>query len=382
MNTKWLLVGALIVSLGVLVVLPNVGKTAPTAQTSVLMYDGGGSDKAPSRVKVAANFLKVSKKTAKAEDKVFRIDKEDRCGYDFAEEGFEPDYSAELVTVRKKYRHKLGEEFRVKVYVKNTGNMPWFSPDSKCKGVKVWLKTARDEDRESRYYGGDIDKKDNGWVDESTIRLDTKHLRIDPGEIASFTFWSEAEEEASVYREYFMPYLDLAELWLEDAEFKLDIYSGDNGEDASSLRSKLLYVYESMKVDDMILTGERSVEVDISDQKLYLKVGEHVVREFIISGGKASTPTPLGTYKITEKNEVRIGHSAPHYIMPRFQRFTPQGAGLHALPSLATDGGVFWTEALEHLGQPASHGCVRMAPEDADFAFEFTELGDEINIHW
>ena len=82
------------------------------------------------------------------------------------------------------------------------------------------------------------------------------------------------------------------------------------------------------------------------------------------------------------KNEVRVGHAAPHYIMPRFQMFTYQGAGLHALPSLSTDGGVFWTEALDHIGQPMSHGCVRMLPDDADFTFDFTEIGDEIEIHY
>jgi len=83
-----------------------------------------------------------------------------------------------------------------------------------------------------------------------------------------------------------------------------------------------------------------------------------------------------------EKNEVRVGAAAPHYVMPYFQRLTAGGVGLHALPSLSNDNGTFWTEAKEHIGTPVSHGCVRMLPEDAKIAFEFTDIGDSVEVHW
>ena len=305
---------------------------------------------------------------------------EDVCG--FPDLGGEiASYKAQVITVRKKFRYQLGEEFKVKVFVKNTGNMPWFSPDSECIGANIYLGTTRDNDRESAFHYADLVRPDNSWVSSNRIRLDSWQMRIDPGEVGVFTFWSKATDTPSVHREYFAPVVDGGS-FMEDAEFRVDVYSGETGETANDLRKKLLYAYKSMRVNDMRVDGERSVEVDLSDQRLFLKIDDYVIREFTVSTGKSATPTPKGNFKLFLKNEVRVGHAPPHYIMPKFQMFTAQGAGLHALPSLGNDGGVFWTEALDHIGQPMSHGCVRMLPEDANFTFEFTEIGDPINIHW
>lgn len=292
-----------------------------------------------------------------------------------------PNYSAQLITVRKMFRYETSDEFKVKVYVKNAGNVPWYSPDSKCSGVRVYLGTTRDKDRASHFYSPNIDKPDNSWISSSRIRLDKGQMKVEPGEIASFTFWAKADSEPSVYREYFAPVTDGPQ-WMDEAEFKVDVYTGETGDTASDLRTKLLYAYKSMKIDNINVNGERLIEVDLSEQKLALKIDGYVIREFKISSGKSSTPTPTGNFRILLKNDVRVGHEAPHYIMPKYQMFTAQGAGFHALPSLGHDGGVFWTEAKEHIGIPVSHGCVRMLPEDADFTFNFTQVGDPVYIHW
>ena len=300
----------------------------------------------------------------------------DVCGFDGLTDE-EPVYNAQVITVRKKFRYMESEDFTVKVYVKNTGNMPWFSPDSKCIGARVYLGTTREVDRASAFYN----KDSTGWTAANRIRLDASQMRVDPGEAALFTFAGKADSEPSVYREFFAPVVEGVG-WLTDAEFKVDIYTGTTTESAEELRKKLLYTFKSMRVNDMQVEGKRKVEIDLSDQMAYLKIDDYVVREFKVSTGKSSTPTPTGNFKILLKNEVRIGHEPPHYIMPKYQMFTSMGAGLHALPSLGNDGGVFWTEARNHIGIPVSHGCVRMLPEDADFTFEFTEVGDPIEIHW
>ena len=64
-----------------------------------------------------------------------------------------------------------------------------------------------------------------------------------------------------------------------------------------------------------------------------------------------------------------------------FQLFTWRGHGLHALPYLMNDGGVFWKEALSDIGKPVSHGCVRQLPEDAITLYNFTSVGTPIWIH-
>ena len=308
------------------------------------------------------------------------VAEEDVCGFPDLGDAV-GEYKAQLITVRKEFRYEESEEFRVKVYIKNNGNMPWFSPDSKCPGARVYLGTTRDDGRESMFLDPSIEKPDNSAISKTTVRMDVGQMRVDAGEIVSFTFWAKADEDPSVYREFFAPYIEGGD-YFRDAEFKIDIYTGVTNESAPELRKKLLYVYRSMEVNDMQIDGNRSVDIDLSEQKLQLKIDDYVVREFPISSGKAGTPTPTGNFRVMLKNEVRIAHESPHYIMPKFQMFTAMGAGLHALPSLGNDGGVFWTEARNHMGRPVSHGCVRMLPEDADFAFEFTAVGDPIYIHW
>jgi len=376
-----------------------------TKVNKMMMGSVINSSQTKSEVKVAASKTATSTKTALKDTKTTRISrtartkknvalsdtgevedgtitssKVDRCGYD-GEAPSTPKYSAQLVSIKKKYRFIEEEEFEVKIYMKNDGDMPWFSPDSKCVGARVYVDTARDIGRESIFYNTDIVKDDNSWVTASRIRMDKDQMRVDPGQVASFTFWSKADVAPSVYREYFVPVVDGVGP-VTSAEFSIDIFTGTTSESAEELRTKLLYTYKSMRVGDMVVEGEKSVEVDLSDQKAYLKVDDYIVREFSISSGAKRTPTPTGTFKIMLKNDIRIGHESPHYIMPKFQMFTAMGAGFHALPSLGNDKGVFWTEAKEHIGTPVSHGCVRMLPEDAAFTYEFTDVGDSVEIHW
>lgn len=113
---------------------------------------------------------------------------------------------------------------------------------------------------------------------------------------------------------------------------------------------------------------------------MYIKIGDQLIRTFPVSTGKASTPTPRGHYAIKLKQEVRVGGEAPHYIMPKFQLFRGGGYGIHAIPSLANDRGVFWKEALNHIGSARSHGCIRLLPDDAEFAYNFTDIGTKLEV--
>ncbi len=393
------------VALSVVISMPTDGGVdSPRVMYNSVLHSEGSPKVA--KIKVVANapeIKPIEEEVEVIEEEVVEVEtdveektstkkskgEEDICGFP-DRGGADLEYTAQLITVRKQFRHDEDELFKIKVFLKNTGNAPWFSPDSRCPGAHVYLGTAREEDHESFFLNPEIVESDvdgnvenfvNSAVSKTRVRLDEGQMRIEPGEIAAYTFWAYADDEPSVYREYFMPVIDNVR-WMDEAEFKIDVYTGETNESATELRKKLFYAYNSSKVDDLKIDGVRSVEVDLSEQRMWLKLDDHVIREFVVSTGAAATPTPVGTFPIFLKNEVRVGHAPPHYIMPRFQMFTYQGAGLHALPSLATDGGVFWSEALDHIGQPMSHGCVRMLPDDADFTFEFTEIGDEIHIHY
>jgi len=158
----------------------------------------------------------------------------------------------------------------------------------------------------------------------------------------------------------------------------VDIYVGDYSEE---LDKALFYLRKSAPASAIDLSEVPVIDVSLKDQRVRFKVGEFVAREYLASTGAKKTPTPKGTFPIVQKQELRIGTAKPHYRMPMFVRFTAQGAGFHALPYLANDRGVFWNEALNHIGRPVSHGCVRLLPDDATELFEAVELGMNVVIH-
>ncbi len=138
----------------------------------------------------------------------------------------------------------------------------------------------------------------------------------------------------------------------------------------------------SINITDPKFIGNKKIIIDISEQRMYLKLGAMTLKSFPISTGTTRTPTPIGTTSIHFKQEVRVAHSSPHYIMPKFMQFRSGGYGIHALPSLANDRGVFWREALNHIGTRRSHGCVRLLPNDANFTYDFADVGMPVQVVW
>lgn len=286
----------------------------------------------------------------------------------------EPEYKAEMVEVKLSEEIEPGALFQTEVLVKNTGNVTWYSHQSDCESKTVVnLGTIKTIDRSSVFFtsgtGGET-----GWIGDNRVAL--LEDAVLPGNTATFSFRSKAPLSDSLYREYFGLVAENV-TWFDGFEVPVDIPVGDITEED---RSKVRFI-KDLSLDTRNLTGERWIEADLSEQRLKLHFGDTVTYSFSISSGASKTPTPLGTWNIFLKNELRIGGAPPHYRMPHFQMFTKGGAGLHALPYLATDGGVFWQEALTHIGIPVSHGCIRMLPEDAVLVFAFTEIGMKIDIH-
>lgn len=282
-------------------------------------------------------------------------------------------YDAQLIAVKRELKVDPGQTFQVKVFLKNTGSMPWFSNKSMCLGPKMSLGTDSPRDEASVFYS----EKLAGW--ESPNRIGMDQLKISPGEIASFTFSGLAPKNSDALKQFFTPVLKNLQ-WIDNVKFNTDVVVGDPNDTAMDLRKKLFYKNVSGSASDIDLNGEKLLKVDLSEQKLQVLLDGNVVREFPVSTGGSAHPTPVGQTKIILKQEVRVANSTPHYIMPKYMMYRAGGYGFHALPSLGNDGGVFWTEARNHMGRPVSHGCIRLLPEDANFAFDFTDVGTKVVI--
>lgn len=287
----------------------------------------------------------------------------------------EPSYDVEFVSSTIDEEIVPGEMFMVSMTFKNTGNVRLFSANSDCTEVPILnLGTQGSQDRESIF--GYTSKAISGWTNARRIAMQNDY--VEPGEEFQIMFQSMVPEGDNIYREYFQPVVENV-AWIGDI-FSIDV---EVGKPTESMVSNMSFVKDQMSLAASDIESlERNFLIDLSDQKMYIRFGEKSVWSIQISSGASATPTPVGSFPISLKQELRVGGKWPHYRMPYFMMWRSDGYGIHALPYLANDGGSFWTEAREHIGIPVSHGCVRTLPEDAVIIYEFASIGTKVNIQY
>lgn len=112
------------------------------------------------------------------------------------------------------------------------------------------------------------------------------------------------------------------------------------------------------------------IEVDLSQQMVYAYIGEQLQTSFLVSTGKAGTPTVTGSYRVYVKYRSADMYGPGYYLsgVPYVMYFY-EGYGLH---------GTYWHN---QFGVPASHGCVNLRTEDAAWLFQNATIGTIVRIH-
>lgn len=118
------------------------------------------------------------------------------------------------------------------------------------------------------------------------------------------------------------------------------------------------------------------IEVDLSSQVLYQYDGNQQIAHYIVSTGKWSTPTPIGTFTINDKNP-RAYSSTFGLYMPYWMAFIGSSYGFHELPEWPSG----YKEGQDHLGTPVSHGCVRLGVGSAATLYSWADIGTPVVIH-
>lgn len=292
-----------------------------------------------------------------------------------------PEYKGEFTLKNTKITAGKGEEFTVALYLKNTGNTTWFGDRSGCESLsKMRLGTAKERDRNSIFFN----PGEPLWINPNRIAM--VEQRVEPGEIATFKITSRGPNVSDIFREYWEPVVEGVK-WFEEKESRasVDIYVGET---TAENERTVFYLGKTGQASELDPNGEISIDIDISDQRMKIFLGSTIIREFMISSGTFNTPTPTGTGRIVDKQDLRIANKYPHYRMPFWHSLAfdkhggqPLGFGFHSLPYLANDKGIFWNEALNHIGQRVSHGCVRVLPENAEDLYNITQIGTKFLIH-
>ena len=104
--------------------------------------------------------------------------------------------------------------------------------------------------------------------------------------------------------------------------------------------------------------------VDVEESMMYLFENETCTRTYIVSGGKDTTPSPIGTWKIVSKGKWGEGFGGSWMGLN-----VPWGKfGIHG------------TLQTGSIGWASSHGCIRMKNSEVAELYKILPIGTEVTI--
>lgn len=115
----------------------------------------------------------------------------------------------------------------------------------------------------------------------------------------------------------------------------------------------------------------REVIVDLSDSRVYAYENGILMRNVLVSTGLPGTETVQGNY-IVERKYVAQTMVGPGYYLPDvpYVMYFYEGYALH---------GTYWHN---NFGQPMSHGCVNMPTPEAEWFYNWTDIGTPVHVQW
>ena len=136
-----------------------------------------------------------------------------------------------------------------------------------------------------------------------------------------------------------------------------------------SLRDRLIHLVACALTGPGLLLSAASgpaqasgviAKVSISQQKMEVTVNGRPTFEWKVSTGAPGYRTPKGMFKPTRMHRMWHSRKYDNAPMPH-SIFFHGGYAVHA------------TDAIKRLGRPASHGCVRLHPDDASDLFHLVK---------
>jgi hypothetical protein len=109
--------------------------------------------------------------------------------------------------------------------------------------------------------------------------------------------------------------------------------------------------------------SEPTILIDIDKSTQHMTVFVDGVERFNwpVSTGRAGYSTPSGSYTPTSMNEIWYSKQWDNAPMPHAIFYMKDGHAIHG------------SYEVKHLGQPASHGCVRISPQNATILYDLVK---------
>jgi len=114
----------------------------------------------------------------------------------------------------------------------------------------------------------------------------------------------------------------------------------------------------------------RYIDINLSEQTLYAFEGMNLVNQFLISAGLTG-PTPTGLFDVYSKSRV-TEMRGPGYDLP----------GVEWVSWFTGDYSIHGTYWHHNFGHPMSHGCVNASNGDAEWLYNWDDVGTPVYIHY
>ncbi len=130
-------------------------------------------------------------------------------------------------------------------------------------------------------------------------------------------------------------------------------------------KASVLFVFMTI-----FLYSAQSIDIDLSNQKIYAKEDGRIVFSGKIASGKIGHETPTGSYTILDKERFHISNMYPKpnggAKMPYMHRLTNTGIAIHQgyVPNY-----------------PVSHGCIRVTRRVAKKLWRWSKIGTEVRVY-
>jgi lipoprotein-anchoring transpeptidase ErfK/SrfK len=117
------------------------------------------------------------------------------------------------------------------------------------------------------------------------------------------------------------------------------------------------------------LSTGKAIIVSTEEQRIYAYENGQLIRSDLVSTGLPDTPTVHGDYHIYVKYAA-TDMSGPDYYLPQvpYTMYFYQGYGIH---------GTYWHNSF---GRPMSHGCVNLPTSEAQWFFNWAEVGTLVRV--